>query len=270
VWSCGYDDHTLPPVRGGGNQGYQTACHFAVMAGLAALVHRDATGAGQHVDVNAHAAANVTTESAVYQWLLTENTVQRQTGRHAAIAPTQSTQVLCADGRYASTGLGFRRLSDFQTLHEWLTSVGLLESFESRALLEWAIEEPPTDPQGQDDATVAKRGAARAATMHLASSMTAYEFFLGGQARNMQVSVIYSPEEVLGDAHMLARGFPVTVAHPEIGREVIYPGAPYLFERSPVAIQRRAPLLGEHNAEILAQLDFVTPQGEAGGSPSRC
>ncbi len=26
VWSCGYDDHRLPPVRGGGNQGYQLGC----------------------------------------------------------------------------------------------------------------------------------------------------------------------------------------------------------------------------------------------------
>ena len=23
VWSCGYDDHSLPPIRGGGNQGNQ-------------------------------------------------------------------------------------------------------------------------------------------------------------------------------------------------------------------------------------------------------
>lgn len=32
VWSCGYDDHGLPPVRGGGNQGFQTASMFAVMS----------------------------------------------------------------------------------------------------------------------------------------------------------------------------------------------------------------------------------------------
>ncbi len=27
AWSCGYDDHSLPPVRGGGNQSFHTACH---------------------------------------------------------------------------------------------------------------------------------------------------------------------------------------------------------------------------------------------------
>src|SRR5438067_640069 len=52
VWSCGYDDHSLPPVRGGGCQASHIACHFAVMSTLVALLVREETGAGQHVDVN--------------------------------------------------------------------------------------------------------------------------------------------------------------------------------------------------------------------------
>ena len=31
VWSSGYDDHSIPPVRGGGNQAYHTVCHFAAI-----------------------------------------------------------------------------------------------------------------------------------------------------------------------------------------------------------------------------------------------
>ena len=34
---CGYDDHGLPPIRGG-NQSYHTACHFAAMSALTALL----------------------------------------------------------------------------------------------------------------------------------------------------------------------------------------------------------------------------------------
>ena len=62
MWSCGYDDHSIPPVRGGGNQGYQTASLHAVIALLAAVLHRDVTGRGQFIDVSMHAAVNVTTE----------------------------------------------------------------------------------------------------------------------------------------------------------------------------------------------------------------
>jgi hypothetical protein len=130
-----------------------------------------------------------------YAWLVARQTVQRQTGRHASfLGSTQSTQVKCADGRYVSTGLGVRKPSDYQMLHEWLTTAGLIESFESRALLEWAIEEPVTDRFNQDDASMAKRAAARNAIVYLASNMKAYDFFVGGQARDMQVSIIYSPK----------------------------------------------------------------------------
>ena len=38
VWSCGYDDHGLPPVRPGGNQGFHTACLWAVEATMVALL----------------------------------------------------------------------------------------------------------------------------------------------------------------------------------------------------------------------------------------
>ena len=31
-WSCGYDDHSLPPIRGA-LQGYHTASHFAALSG---------------------------------------------------------------------------------------------------------------------------------------------------------------------------------------------------------------------------------------------
>ena len=50
AWSCGYDDHRLPPVRPGGNQGYHTACLWAVEATLAAVYASQTLGLGQHID----------------------------------------------------------------------------------------------------------------------------------------------------------------------------------------------------------------------------
>ena len=43
--------------------------------------------------------------------------------------------------------------------------------------------------------------------------------------------------------------------HDDIDRTVVYPGAPYRFEKTPWQIQRRAPHLGEHDREIFAELD---------------
>ena len=40
------------------------------------------------IDVSVHAAANVTTEQANYQWLVAQTIVERLTARHAAPKPT--------------------------------------------------------------------------------------------------------------------------------------------------------------------------------------
>ena len=54
----------------------------------------------------------------------------------------------------------------------------------------------------------------------------------------------------------MARGFQTAVAHD--GRDVLYPGAPYKFEKTPWRISRRAPRLGEHDEEVLGALPGVT------------
>ena len=123
-WSCGYDDHSLPPIRGP-MQGYHTACHFAVLSVLTALLHRASSGRGQFVDVSMTAAGNVTTESASYSWLVAQRTVERRTGRHASVVPSRETQQLCADGRYVNTGVPLRRPHEFAALDKWLKDLGL-------------------------------------------------------------------------------------------------------------------------------------------------
>ncbi len=253
VWSCGYDDHELPPIRGGGNQGYHTACHFAVMAVLTALLHRGAGGPGQFIDLSMHGAQNVTTEAATYSWLVAGATVQRQTGRHAAVRPTGPTQMQCADGRWANTGVPPRFPVEFAKLHAWLGELGLLEDFPEAVFLEMGANwEGPFDLSqiGSDDTVTAIFSAGRDGLMRIAQSVSAQAFFEGCQRAGLSVGVINSPEEAFEDQHFVARGFQVEVEHPELGRSVRYPGAPYQLPASPWRISRRAPRLGEHQDEV--------------------
>ncbi|MBT5773602.1 MAG: carnitine dehydratase [Dehalococcoidia bacterium] len=258
AWSSGYDDHSLPPVRGGGNQGYQTGCHYAVMALMVAVVSRDITGTGQHIDVDMHAAQNVTNEAGSYTWLVAQETVQRQTGRHAGVNPSAPSQVQCSDGRWVNTGVPARQGRDYRALIDWLGECGLLEDFAAAPLLELGagqgridLSQIATNPEVRETFQ-----AGRDALVLLASSMPAYDFFSGGQDRGFQVGIIYSPEEVMEDPHFIDRGFRVEVEHPDLGRSFTYPGAPYLFHDSPWQIQRRAPLLGEHQAEVLDEIGY--------------
>lgn len=258
VWSCGYDDHTLPPVRGLGNQGYHTGCHFAVMSTLTAVLHRMATGQGQLLDVSLHAAANVTTESASYGWLVNGSTVQRQTGRHAATRPTGESQVRCADGLYANTGVPPRTPREFAAMLAWLKELGLDTEFPEAVFLEMGANwEGAFDLSqiGSDDTITAVFGAGREALQLVAANVTAYDFFQGCQRAGLPAGIIYAPEEAFEDEHFRHRGFQVEVHHDDLDRTIRYPGAPYRLPASPWRISRRAPRLGEHTAQVLEGLD---------------
>ena len=87
--SCGYDDHSIPPIRPGGDQGYQSAASFALMGVLLALVERQQTGQGQLVDVGMHDCLAVNAELANPYWFYPRVVVHRQTCRHAQPTPTQ-------------------------------------------------------------------------------------------------------------------------------------------------------------------------------------
>ena len=65
-------------------------------------------------------------------------------------------------------------------------------------------------------------------------------------------SRIHSPQDLLDDPHLRATGFFSTSRHPTEG-EVCTVGIPVKFSRTPGAVTRLAPSLGEHGAEIRAE-----------------
>ncbi|MXY02076.1 MAG: carnitine dehydratase [Acidimicrobiales bacterium] len=251
VWSCGYDDHTIPPVRGGGNQGLHMASQYAVVTLMAALMWREHSGRGQLIEVSMLAAANATCEFATYFWLNQQIEVQRQTGRHALPQITDATQVQCADGRWLNTGVPPRRGPEFAALAKWVAELGLFEECPYTELLALGegyeqidILHLDADPLGAE-----VFGAGRDTVNFLAARLGAHELFVGLQSIGLACGIVYSPEEMLADEHFVTRGFPVEIDHD--GTAVTYPGAPYKFSATPWRATR-APRLGEHQ-DLLAE-----------------
>jgi crotonobetainyl-CoA:carnitine CoA-transferase CaiB-like acyl-CoA transferase len=251
VWNCGYDDHSIPPMRGSGDQASNIGGMYAAIGALIALSHRDHTSIGQLIDVNVTAACNVTCEQTTYHWLVNQAVCVRQTGRHAYPTPSSEVQVRCADGHYATTGVLPRKPEEFTRMVAWLTELDLIEELPETVFLEMAAARAtPVDLAsiGEDDETTAIMSAAREAIRLIASRMPAKEFFIASQQRGFPAGAILPPDEAFDDEHMVARGMHVPVEHPELDRTVVYPGAPYAFSASPTAAPSRAPMLGEHNA----------------------
>jgi crotonobetainyl-CoA:carnitine CoA-transferase CaiB-like acyl-CoA transferase len=252
VWSCGYDDHTLPPVRGGGNQAYHTASVWAVIGVLVALIDRDESADGQRVVTSMNAACNITTEMATVYWLAAGRNVARQTARHAQVVQTITRTARCADGRYANVGVPPRTGAEVRLLLAWLRESGLYDEFPDAAVLELGTDMSEISLGGDTNPLVTEvyRAGAEAQTF-LAERLPAYEFFTEAGRRELSGGVLYWPHELLNDPHFVERGFPVQVQYP-LGRTVVQPGAPYRFSASPWST-RAAPTLGQNTAIVLGQ-----------------
>jgi crotonobetainyl-CoA:carnitine CoA-transferase CaiB-like acyl-CoA transferase len=69
------------------------------------------------------------------------------------------------------------------------------------------------------------------------------------QAGGLLAGAVVTIADLMGDPHYERRGFWETVDHPETG-PLRYPGRPFVLHGSPRPPARRAPLLGEHQAEL--------------------
>ena len=92
------------------------------------------------------------------------------------------------------------------------------------------------------------------AVRELCLANNAHDIFVRAQDLGFQWGIVYSPEETLEDKHFVERGMQVPVAHPELGAEFVYVGAPYDFEATPWEIRRRPPLLGEDNEAVYGEI----------------
>jgi crotonobetainyl-CoA:carnitine CoA-transferase CaiB-like acyl-CoA transferase len=142
-------------------------------------------------------------------------------------------------------------------VYAWLEELGLVDTFAEVDIIRGAFDAQRLNvfAAGDDPDVRARMRAGRLAFNHIAAHLPAYEFFTGAQRRGFQVAIIYSPEEALQDPHFIARGMLAPVEHPELGTTFQYPGPPIRFTGTPWEAPTRAPLLGEHTASVLEQLD---------------
>lgn len=244
--SCGYDDHAIPPIRPGGNQGYHCATSFAQIGVMLALLERQKTGKGQLLDVSMHEANAVNVELANPYWFYPRVHVRRQTCRHAQPSPTQPALFRCADGRYVYFALILSEPKAWKALVDWMASKDMAVQL--------------TEPAFND---VAYRQAHFHEVQELVECFfliqDSHDAYLDGQAAGLPIGVLNAPEDLFDDAHLKARGFFVEVEHEGLG-SVTYPGAIYRFSSFGEVARTAAPKLGEHSAEVLGRSRAKAPE----------
>ena len=241
--SSGYDPEDVadpPPIAPGGGNAWHIGAHYTYMGILAALYFRDVSGEGQYMDASIHEACALTTEGAIAIYNATGEVVSRHTGRHASVGPSNPIQLAAQDGSWVNVTRSGSNLTParLRRIAEWMDEHGMAQDL--------------LDDRYQDQAAVQENAAHTTEVLaEFFANMPQDEVWRGGQERDFPWGAIRSMDEILGDEHLQDRNFFVEVEHPELGRSFTYPGAAAIYNGSPWRISRRAPLVGEHNEEIL-------------------
>jgi benzylsuccinate CoA-transferase BbsE subunit len=214
-----------------------------------ALTARESIGAGQHVDVSLQQAMVMPNMATAAMFKMTGN----RGGRAGAFMRQEKSVAReiwpCKDGfvSFALRG-GPARVPGLVAMVQYMDEHGMAsDTLKTR---DWKAHNLNLLTQAEVDALSAEFGA-------FFLSKTAAELYAAACTRNLMLAPINTPREITASAQLAARDFFADVEDPARGR-LRYPAhwarVTAGGRTSPVGIVRPAPRLGEHTAEILADL----------------
>ena len=218
-----------PPLKSFGEQSYYSASLFAAIGVLLALRKRVQSGKGEHIDISLQESVVSTLDHVMVRYFY-EKVVGKRQGN---LSWNHSSFILpCKEGYIYLT-----ISTQWETLVEWMASEGMAEDLIGE---EWKEEEY------------------RLRNIHHVIDIfqrwtrthSPQELFELGQQMGFPWAPVYSPKEVLNSPQLKEREFFIDVDHPELEATLGYPGIPYRLNHSMLKRWKRAPLIGEDNAQI--------------------
>lgn len=235
-WGYSYMDHT------GG--------YYGAIAMLQALLHRRRTGRGQHVDLSQVEAAITLTGTAILDYVVNGRPSTR-IGNAAGEPPMAPHGVYrCAPDPDPQVGDDSWIAIAVETADQW------------RALC--AVIDAPDLAADPELATLAGRRR-RAAEIDAAIEAwtrprSPWQAMAALQAAGVPAGAVQRSRDLVErDPQLRHRGMHPTVEHPLLGTLTV-DGVPVRFSRTPAAVRRAGPLIGEANAEVFGGLLGLSPE----------
>lgn len=249
---CG--DRDRPPLQ----ESHPQATYHAGMQGavgtMVALYHREMSGEGQHVDVSMQQAVVLTLMNGVEIGDLLGISPERPRPDGAASRPRAE------EHGQVAFGVRWQCKDGYITWQQGLAGgaqPGMVRS--TSELVRWMAEEGMAGDLTQydwsefDTSTVSQELVDHQGALFRAFFLakTKQEILQRAAAKGILLGAFQTTRDIVQCPQLAAREYFTQVAHPELGDAITYPGAWAKTGRAPWAISRRAPLIGEHNLEIL-------------------
>lgn len=215
------------PLKIGGLVGEYDAGTSVAIAILAAYFWRQAGGKGQYIDFSKQEALMQLEKANISRFYDDKKSPSRRIMGNA-----RDMVINCMNNGYM--------LLEYYQENQWK---GLVEAMGNPA---WASAEEFKTPDSRQKYAIKLHDNLLPWTM----KYTAEELFHKIQGCKTACAPVNSPADVVNSTQIEARGFIVEVDHPVAGK-VKYPSWPYRFSKTPATARQPAPLLGQHNEEVL-------------------
>ncbi len=240
MYQCG--DVDTSPVQVSVPVAYTISSAQAAVGTLMAYYHKLMSGKGQHVDVSIQEGAMWAQKPYDVSFKAEGTIVSRGTdGPLVPGWPPWHIYFQCKDGWIASMPTYW---SHRIHLREWLKDEGLGDKLYDKEYDGYFRGEGAFSPPPDTEELVISR------FTQLGKRYDKNYLYKEGQRRGMQVTPVNTAKDLMQDKQLWARNYFIRIEHPELNDTIVYPGAPVKMSESPWCLDRKAPLLGEHNEEI--------------------
>ena len=254
MMNCGYDPdpnlhYDSPPIAPQAFHAYHIAGEQLATGVIAALINRHRTGLGQDVSVAIHEAVSKNPELDIMNWVMRRVPLWRQTSRHALETPNASPAIVhTKDGRwFMAHGMGARDLKNL---------VPMLATYGMQADLQPPGPDVDLKARAVPGSTVSDESRAHMldVVQRFVRAWTYKDMpWRAAQDAGLLWAPVRKPHENALDEHWLKRRSFADVHHPELGRSFRYPTSKWLATATSWKVGRRAPLVGEDTASVLAE-----------------
>jgi crotonobetainyl-CoA:carnitine CoA-transferase CaiB-like acyl-CoA transferase len=238
-----------PPMPPGAAIADHTGAMQLALGVMTALFARERTGWGQEVNTSSLGAMMW-----VQAWELAHSSMSdaplRRSGQH-------NPSILCPYGVYLTKDGGAFLLAVAMSDESWDDFWVFAEQPEVVLDRRWDSGAKRIGARGQLDGVEEIRVKMRAA---FASKTTAEWTAFFAEQPEIIFERVQDYEELLVDPQVSANGYLTDVEVPDFGTAKVVTNVVHLSDTPGGGVRRRAPLLGEHTAEVMAQLGFSAEQ----------